>query len=242
MAANRPPHACREKGADDARSDHNRQIEPVLRVPLRRCERREVSSRGLIGRSRTKLTPPGSGRPQVSPPHRGETDPLGNERAHGVQSQRRPPVHHWSCSQQQARVTARAFVFSDCAVALGTRTGIKVHALLVPAISGELESPMERAEEGQHDRSIRRLDIQGLVKNRDGDTGIDGRNEACRIPSASCPTTQTQTSGRSTTHLVRQALPAKQDTPSRPTNRRRVCRLQDRKRRRESARHGRPHS
>ena len=96
-------------------------------------------------------------------------------------------------------------MFSDCAVALGTRTGIKVHALLVPAISGELESPMERAEEGQHDRSIRRLDIQGLVKNRDGDAGIDGRNEACNTPSTKPPTSRDK---RTTGHLPCAANPA----------------------------------
>ena len=51
------------------------------------------------------------------------------------------------------------------------------------AVTGELKSPMECAEEGQHDGTVCRLDIQCLVKNRDGDAGVDGRDEACRTPS-----------------------------------------------------------
>lgn len=52
----------------------------------------------------------------------------------------------------------------------------------IPFMSTEarkLKSPVQRAKERQHDSAIRRLKVESLVEESDGDTGVHVGHNAC---------------------------------------------------------------
>ena len=54
---------------------------------------------------------------------------------------------------------------------MGLRKG--AYILLVAAVSGELEAPVQGTEERQQNSTVRGLDVQCLVEHGDGNTGIN---------------------------------------------------------------------
>ena len=102
MTADRTPVARCSQRTDDAGAHQDRQVESVLRVPLRRCGVRGISVSFVNDPS--LLTPSSAGSPQVGPPHRSEANPLSDQRMGRLQGKCRPSEHNRSCTKKQTRV------------------------------------------------------------------------------------------------------------------------------------------
>src|ERR1700722_7646996 len=87
VASNRTPVRRSRERANDRRAHEHRQVESVLRIPLRRYKHRQKRKGTLDG---GVLTPTEARHPRVSVPQASETNPLSDKCRHWLQGKRRP--------------------------------------------------------------------------------------------------------------------------------------------------------
>ena len=155
MSADGAPVRSRAKGADNAGTNKNREVEAVLGVPFRCCiDTTSVSE--LVCALVLRLTPTCVRRFQVRVPQTSEANPLRNQRAHRVESEGAPAVDDRSRPKHESAVA------------------------LLTAVSCELEAPVESTEERKEHSSVGGLDAQSLVKDGDGYAWVNGGDGSCR--------------------------------------------------------------